>query len=486
MSQGRGPAPGQQDTANTEVRRLAAIMFTDMVGFSRLMHVDEENSLRLVDECNAIISEAVSEHHGRVLKKMGDAVLAEFSSASSAVTCAIQIQTRLRDYNHEQQPDDQIVLRIGIHLGDLIVRGQDLFGDGVNVAARLEPLSEPGGVCLSEAVYQAVSGNPAIKPLLVGEVELKNIVQKQVIYRIPSFYSSSVHETQGSAAGRRSLDFSAVDRIEELPPPTRGPLSMAVGFLVGLSSTSTSAPYAIWEWELLEPEAMVIALQERTGSAHVYIWEGLDRETREAITAFDASQTEERAARRTFRRLRRGLNDLIGGARPILDETPASDLTDETAPPGDDLRRVNRSLVESAFPGNIQRYANEPSRARVIRQQLAGILSDVRWFLALVALAIISGLTTGYYCSLKTLRIRFKDIRDVDAFLDYYIRELGFREPKKEGDELVFRATWWTTFIYSVLKLKARVSGNAVVLTGPTPMMRRMKRRMLLLAEPEQ
>lgn len=480
-------------SATTETRKLAAIMFTDMVGFSRLMHEDEEKGLRLMDDGNEVIAQAVAEHSGSVLKKMGDAVLADFSSAASAVTCAVQIQTRLRDYNEGKPPADQVVLRIGIHLGDMVIRGQDLFGDGINVAARLEPLSEPGGICLSDAVYRAIGANATVKPILVGEVELKNIVERQVIYRIPSFYGGSVVDPPMTAHRRSSLEFGAVDRIEELPPPTRGPLPMAfAGVVLGFVSVVLgfyfgaviNPPYRIWEWELLEPEAIVGALLERANPAHVAVWESLDRETREAITASEADETDRRTAPRTIRRLRVGLNELIAGARPVLDEALATELAGDLPSLGEDSRRLNRSLLEATFPGSIQRYVGEPTSRRLITGIFATLWSTpLQFVLFAIAFGTLSALMTVYFASLKTLRIFFKDIRDVDNLLDYYIRDLGFRAPVKQGDGLVFRATWWTFAVYSILRLQARVSGNTVVLTGPTPMMRRLKKRMLLFAE---
>jgi len=122
---------------HAEHRRLAAIMFTDIVGFSRQMGADEARMLRLLETHNQVIQQAVAEHHGHVIKTIGDAFLVDFPSVVHAVQCAQQIQTHFRVYNAEKESAEQIHVRIGIHSGDIVQRDGDVFGDGVNVAARL-------------------------------------------------------------------------------------------------------------------------------------------------------------------------------------------------------------------------------------------------------------------------------------------------------------------------------------------------------------
>src|SRR5215203_6140368 len=133
-------------------RKLAAIMFTDIVGFSRQMGSDEARTLRLLDTHNHIIQTAVAEHHGTVIKTVGDAFLVDFPSVVHAVQSAQQIQAQLRTRNAEHEKAEQIHVRIGIHLGDIIQKDGDVFGDGVNIASRLQELAEPDTVCLSDVV----------------------------------------------------------------------------------------------------------------------------------------------------------------------------------------------------------------------------------------------------------------------------------------------------------------------------------------------
>ncbi|NOT55357.1 MAG: adenylate/guanylate cyclase domain-containing protein, partial [Deltaproteobacteria bacterium] len=138
-------------------RKLAAIMFTDIVGFSRQMGVDEARMLRLLDVHNHLLHHAVAEHHGQVIKTIGDAFLVEFPAVAQAVQCAQRIHAQLQQYNADQAPAEQIHVRIGIHLGDLVRREGDVFGDGVNIAARLQALADPDSSCISDMVYRDVA-----------------------------------------------------------------------------------------------------------------------------------------------------------------------------------------------------------------------------------------------------------------------------------------------------------------------------------------
>ncbi len=166
-----------------EIRRLAAIMFTDIVGFSRQMGADESRTLRLLALHNQIIRQAVAAYNGTVIKIMGDAFLVDFPSVVNAVQCAQQIQAQFRAHNAEHEPAEQIHVRIGIHLGDIVQQEGDVFGDGVNVASRLQGLAEPDTICISHIVYTEIEKKlplGAVVPL--GQPKLKNIVQRQAVY----------------------------------------------------------------------------------------------------------------------------------------------------------------------------------------------------------------------------------------------------------------------------------------------------------------
>src|ERR1700757_2882446 len=132
-------------------RRLVAVFAADVEGYSRLMGADEVGTLKGLTERRAILDRIIGEHRGRIANTAGDSVLAEFGSAVDAVQCAVEAQTALAEANSSQAPDRRICFRIGIHIGDVMIRAGDLFGDGVNIAARLQSVAKPGGVCISPA-----------------------------------------------------------------------------------------------------------------------------------------------------------------------------------------------------------------------------------------------------------------------------------------------------------------------------------------------
>jgi adenylate cyclase len=165
-------------------RRLAAIMSADVVGYSRLMGIDEAGTLsRLNALRRALIDPAIGAHSGRIVKLMGDGALVEFASAVDAVACAIEIQRQLRDHDTGVSVDDPIRLRIGINVGDIIIEGEDILGDGVNIAARIEGIAEPGGISISEDTWRQVQGKVSANFVDAGERSLKNIARPVRIYR---------------------------------------------------------------------------------------------------------------------------------------------------------------------------------------------------------------------------------------------------------------------------------------------------------------
>jgi adenylate cyclase len=166
-----------------ETRRLAAIMFTDIVGFSRQMGVDEARMLGLLDVHNQIIQQAVATHHGAVIKTVGDAFLVDFPSVVHAVQCAQAIQAQFRTHNTEKETTEQIHVRIGIHSGDIVQKDGDVFGDGVNIASRLQELAEPDTICISDMVYRDVAKKLALGTVVsLGRPKLKNIAERFQVY----------------------------------------------------------------------------------------------------------------------------------------------------------------------------------------------------------------------------------------------------------------------------------------------------------------
>ena len=166
-------------------RRLAAILAADVVGYSRLMEQDEAGTLAaLKARRHNVLAPLVAQHNGRVVKVMGDGVLVEFGSAVDAVQCAVELQKGFTGANEGVPEGRHIVLRIGINLGDVIVEGSDLYGDGVNIAARLESLAEPGGIHVSASVYDQVKRKLASGFDELGPHKVKNIVEPVLVYRV--------------------------------------------------------------------------------------------------------------------------------------------------------------------------------------------------------------------------------------------------------------------------------------------------------------
>jgi len=168
-------------------RRLTAILAADVAGYSRLMGADEEGTLaQLKAHRRALVDPKINEHRGRIVKTTGDGMLVEFASVVDALRCAVEVQRGMLERNAEVPREKRIEFRVGIHQGDIIIDGGDIFGDGVNVAARLEGLAEPGGICVSARVQEDAQGKLDIPFEDIGEQQLKNIVRPIRVYRVKS------------------------------------------------------------------------------------------------------------------------------------------------------------------------------------------------------------------------------------------------------------------------------------------------------------
>ncbi len=166
----------EQDRPARVERRLSAILAADVAGYSRLMHSDEEPThTKLAALLTDAVNPSIAEHGGRVVKNTGDGFLAEFPSAVQAVRAAVQFQTRIKELTTGELEDRRIAFRVGINIGDVIVEPHDIFGDGVNIAARLESIAEPGGICISSSAYEHVRGKVGAEFVDMGEQKLKNI-----------------------------------------------------------------------------------------------------------------------------------------------------------------------------------------------------------------------------------------------------------------------------------------------------------------------
>jgi adenylate cyclase len=166
-------------------RRLVAVLVADVFGYSRLMGADEEGTLaKLKSFRKSLVDPAISEHRGRIVKTTGDGVLAEFASAVDAARCAIEVQLGTAEQNTGVPQESRIEFRIGIHLGDIIIDDNDIFGDGVNIAARLEAMAEPGGVCISDDAHRQIRGKVDVAFEDLGPQTLKNITEPMRVWRV--------------------------------------------------------------------------------------------------------------------------------------------------------------------------------------------------------------------------------------------------------------------------------------------------------------
>jgi adenylate cyclase len=165
-------------------RKLTAILCADVFGYSRLMGEDEEATLRTLSSHRKLIDSLIEQHHGRFVNSAGDSVLAEFASVVNAVQCAVDIQTTLKSENANLPLDRRMEFRIGVNLGDVMVDGEQIYGDGVNVAARLESLADPGGICISDTVHAQIKNKLALGYEDLGAQRVKNIAEPVRVFRV--------------------------------------------------------------------------------------------------------------------------------------------------------------------------------------------------------------------------------------------------------------------------------------------------------------
>ena len=199
-------------------RRLAAIMAADVVSYSRLMGADEVGTLRtLKAHRRELVDPAIAGHHGRIVKTTGDGMLVEFASVVDAVACAVAVQRGMLSRNAKEPEDKRVIFRIGINVGDIIIDGDDIFGDGVNIAARLETLCEPGGLCISRTANEQIRDKLSLSFADLGEQTVKNIARAVGVFGLAAKDIAAL--TRGriatSAADRQS---GGGDRACSAPP----------------------------------------------------------------------------------------------------------------------------------------------------------------------------------------------------------------------------------------------------------------------------
>jgi adenylate cyclase len=191
-------------------RRLAAIMFTDMVGYTALTQSNESQAMQVLERHNRLVRPFFSRFHGREVKMIGDSFLVEFDSALDALRCAVELQAYLHDYNVSSSDEWKITLRVGIHLGDVVHREGDVFGDAVNIASRIDPLAEPEGICISEDVYSQVRNKFDLPLATLGRKSLKNVNEPVEVYKVVMPWKPAAEE-------RPTETFARTRRVAILP-----------------------------------------------------------------------------------------------------------------------------------------------------------------------------------------------------------------------------------------------------------------------------
>jgi adenylate cyclase len=192
-------------------RRLTTILCADVAGYARLMEADEAATLATLRRCRTAMAALVERHDGRIVNTWGDAVIAEFASVVEAVQCAVEMQQELSSHNGALPEAKRMRFRIGINLGDVMVEGDDVYGDGVNVAARLQELAEPGGILVSGPVYDQVHNKLSIRFDSLGQQQVKNVAHPVMSYRVVQ--GDAVARPPGSRPDTRLPPPRSIDQV---------------------------------------------------------------------------------------------------------------------------------------------------------------------------------------------------------------------------------------------------------------------------------
>lgn len=268
-------------------RRLAAILCADVQGYSRLMGADEEGTLRALKASHEVMRDLIARHHGRVVNAPGDSVLAEFTSVVDAVTCAAAIQEELARRNAGAPQENRMAFRIGVNLGDIMVEGDEIYGDGVNVAARLESLAEGGGICLSGSAHEQVEGKLKLAFEDLGEKEVKNIARPVRVYRV----------LRDSSAGR------AARRVAKAPASADKP-SIAVLPFENMSDDAGQEYFSDGITEDIITDLSKLSGLFVIARNSTFTFKGKPADVREVGTRFGVSHVLEGSVRRAGGRVR--------------------------------------------------------------------------------------------------------------------------------------------------------------------------------------
>jgi adenylate cyclase len=232
-------------------RKLVAILAADVASYSRLMEIDEEGTLATLSAFRLVTDRLISRHEGRICGTAGDSILAAFGSALAAVQCAVEIQNELAHENNDLEKDRRMQFRIGINVGDVMLKDGDIFGDGVNIAARLEGLADPGGVCISRGIHDHVMKKLPFEFEDLGEQTVKNIAQPVRVYRL--LLDERPSESRSSPASTPSPDGEAdIPSLSEDEPdaPASDPQAVEIEFWDSIKNSILASEYEAYPQQL--------------------------------------------------------------------------------------------------------------------------------------------------------------------------------------------------------------------------------------------
>jgi adenylate cyclase len=247
-------------------RKLVAVLAADVEGYSRLMGVDEEGTLATLSAHRTITDALIAQHGGRICGTAGDSVLAEFASVFAAVECAVEIQRDIREANHLLIEAGRMWFRIGINVGDVMVKDGDIFGDGVNIAARLEGLAAPGGICISRGVHDHVRRKLRYGFEDLGEQRVKNIAQPIRVFRLLPDATQGESAPSGEEPAASDDTLADSPSLSELPtePAAVAPQSVELVFWESIKDSTRIADYEAYLAQYPEGSFVALALTRLT------------------------------------------------------------------------------------------------------------------------------------------------------------------------------------------------------------------------------
>ncbi|MBI90098.1 MAG: hypothetical protein CMG60_08440 [Candidatus Marinimicrobia bacterium] len=464
-------------------RKLTAIMFTDIVGYSRIMSTNERRGLELLDRQDELILPLIENFNGKILKRMGDAFFVDFSSSINAVECAVEIQKVLKGYNSNLEHEEKLLLRIGLHIGDVLIKGDDLFGEGINVAARLEPLADPGGICMSQAIYDSIKVKSDFEAVRVGDVSLKNILSKYTVYKIPSFYAEDyVEPVETSGVDEFQINYK-IKNIKKLPPPSRGIISTSfIGISAFFSFTLaiiffvflTMDDDRIGKQEITNPEKLIQELKQPKNKASSYVKGLLYDEIKNLIDTLKVEGINDSIIIIIRKDINRLLlngdiyydNELIQSfkfSNKFKEKIKTYQLSKESVLEG-------RMILGQIFQGSIKEDPDSGFETFIIAAPSIFIemIKNPMHYIVLILIILTYALTS--------IKITFEDIRDVDKVLGYFVEQMGFKKPIHLNKQLVYKPTLFQILVWGSSRIRARIDGNSIYLIGNIAIIKKLER----------